>query len=30
MEYAKIFNISSDYLLGKIDEKIPIKELATV
>ena len=30
MDYAKIFNISSDYLLGKIDEKISIKELATV
>lgn len=28
-EYAKIFNISSDYILGKIDEKIKLKELIT-
>ncbi len=27
MEYSKIFNISADYLLGKIDEKIILKEL---
>lgn len=26
IEYSKIFNISSDYLLGKINEKIKIKE----
>ena len=26
-EYSRIFNISSDYLLGKIDEKITIKQL---
>ena len=29
MEYAKIFNISCDYLLGKIDKKIKIRELVT-
>ena len=28
-EYAKIFNISSDYILGKIDQKIKLKELIT-
>ena len=28
IEYAKIFNISCDYLLGKIDKKVKIKELA--
>ena len=28
-EYSKIFNISSDYLLGKIDEKVKLKELIT-
>ena len=26
IEYAKLYHISSDYLLGKIDEKIIIKE----
>lgn len=29
MEYAKIFNVSCDYILGKIDEKIKLKELVT-
>lgn len=29
MEYSKIFNISADYLLGKINEKIKLKELIT-
>lgn len=29
-EYSKIFDISADYLLGKIDEKINLKELAKV
>ena len=29
-EYAKTFNISADYLLGKIDEKVKIKELAKI
>ena len=27
IEYAKLYNISTDYLLGKIDEKIKLKEL---
>ena len=29
MEYAKIFNVSCGYILGKIDEKIKLKELVT-
>lgn len=28
IEYAKLYNISCDYLIGKIDEKKNIKELA--
>ena len=29
MEYAKIFNVSCDYILGKIDLTIKLKELVT-
>lgn len=29
MEYAKIFNISCDYIMARIDEKVPLKELIT-
>lgn len=27
MEYAKIFNVSADYIMGRIDEEIPLKKM---
>lgn len=30
MEYSKFFNISCDYLIGKIDEEITLKELSPI
>jgi len=29
LEYCKIFNLSADYLMGRIDEKIKLKEPIT-
>ena len=30
MEYAKIFNVSCDYIMGRIDEEIPLKSIDIV